>query len=128
MARKKMNLISFEEMMEKTYPDRAPLTETQKLDIAVKARIAVMRSGLSYAIKQARINDGISQVALSARTGIPQSEISRLENEQGNPTLETMAKLFEALGIRNRLIFKDSKPFDESLEELYARAADSASE
>ena len=40
----------------------------------------------------------VTQTKLAEVSGIPQSEISRFERGQGNPTLETMGKLFAALG------------------------------
>lgn len=40
----------------------------------------------------------MSQTGLAELSGVPQSEISRFERGQGNPTLETMGKLLAALG------------------------------
>ena len=41
-------------------------------------------------------------------TGIPQSEISRIESGHANPTLATLRKLVRALGGEIRIIEKES--------------------
>ncbi|MGO1971579.1 MAG: helix-turn-helix domain-containing protein [Propionibacteriaceae bacterium] len=48
-------------------------------------------------IANARHSLGMTQPALAEVTGINQSEISRIENGLGNPTLETIARLTTAL-------------------------------
>ena len=68
-----------------------------------------MRSEISVAIKEARLHEGLTQTQLSEHTGIPQSELSRLEQGKANPTLETLAKLYVTLGISHRTYFKDSQ-------------------
>lgn len=40
-----------------------------------------------------RLQCGLSQKQLAARTGIAQTEISRLERAEGNPTLRTLSML-----------------------------------
>lgn len=50
-------------------------------------------------IKEIRENLGLSQLILSEKTGIVREQISRIENGQINPTLETVAKLSLALEI-----------------------------
>jgi len=51
----------------------------------------------------------LSQKALSSRTGIDQSEISRLERGTGNPTLRTLSTIASALDGRVNFVFT-SKP------------------
>jgi len=50
-------------------------------------------------IKNVREFQGISQVKLAKLTGIMREQISRIENGQVNPTLETIAKLSGAFGM-----------------------------
>lgn len=50
-------------------------------------------------IKYSRENIGYSQAKLSEKTGIVREQISRIENGQINPTLETVFKLSEALEV-----------------------------
>jgi DNA-binding XRE family transcriptional regulator len=41
----------------------------------------------------------LSQARLAELSGVPQPEISRIENGQGNPTRETLTKLGQPLGL-----------------------------
>ena len=50
-------------------------------------------------LKAARLAAGLSQQSLAALTGLPQPYISLLERGLENPTLETVAKFAEAVGI-----------------------------
>ena len=47
-----------------------------------------------------RDRDGISQRALSARSGVAQKTISRIENGYDAPSMETLSKLARALNMR----------------------------
>lgn len=62
-----------------------------------------------YALKQAiidaRTQMGMTQMELSKATGIPQADISRLENGIGNPSLKTMKKLAKGTGKTLRIEF-----------------------
>ena len=63
-----------------------------------------------YAIMQAlidaRTEAGITQTELSRRTGIAQTDISKLERGNGNPSLKTLKRLAEGLGMTLELKFK----------------------
>lgn len=62
-----------------------------------------------YALKQAiidaRTQMGMTQMELSRATGIPQADISRLENGNGNPSLKTMQKLAKGMGKQLKIEF-----------------------
>ena len=47
---------------------------------------------------RARREAGLTQKELAERTGIQQSNISRIENGNGNPSLSTLNKLAQGLG------------------------------
>ena len=47
---------------------------------------------------RARREAGLTQKGLAERTGIQQSNISRIENGNGNPSLSTLNKLAQGLG------------------------------
>jgi XRE family transcriptional regulator, regulator of sulfur utilization len=51
-------------------------------------------------IAMLRAHRGMSQEELLAKTGIDQSEISKIERGMGNPTEDTLANLGHALGVR----------------------------
>lgn len=63
-----------------------------------------------YAIMQALIDArneaGITQTELSRRTGIAQTDISKLERGNGNPSLKTLKRLADGLGMTLELKFK----------------------
>ena len=53
----------------------------------------------------ARREAGITQTQLAAKTGIDQSDISRIENGDANPSLNTLKRLAEGLNMRLKLEF-----------------------
>lgn len=57
------------------------------------------------AIIEARKTNGLTQKELSARAGITQADISRLENGEANPSLKTMKRLAAALGKKLQIAF-----------------------
>jgi transcriptional regulator with XRE-family HTH domain/predicted RNase H-like HicB family nuclease len=71
------------------------------------ARINV-RPGLTAAllIRWARQDAGLSQKELGERAGVRQQQITKLENPDENPTLETLEKVGKALGLDVQLGFE----------------------
>ncbi len=57
------------------------------------------------AMIDARIGLNITQKELSARTGITQADISRIEGGTRNPSLNMVKKLAEGLGMQLKLEF-----------------------
>ena len=53
----------------------------------------------------ARVDQNITQKELSARTGITQADISRIENGTRNPSLSMVKKLARGLGMQLKLEF-----------------------
>jgi predicted transcriptional regulator len=53
---------------------------------------------ITQAIIDARTSNGLTQKELSERTGIAQSDISKLENGNANPSIKTLQRLAEAMG------------------------------
>ena len=51
----------------------------------------------------ARTDQNLTQKELSLKTGIPQADISRIENGTRNPSLSTLKKLAQGLGLQLRL-------------------------
>ena len=54
------------------------------------------------AIIDARKNSGMTQKDLAEKTGITQGDISRLENGSANPSLKTLQRLAEGMGMTLR--------------------------
>jgi transcriptional regulator with XRE-family HTH domain len=57
------------------------------------------------ALQNARKDVGLTQQQLSERTGIAQSDISKLENGDGNPSLKTLKRLAFGMGMNLKLEF-----------------------
>ena len=60
---------------------------------------------LIQAMIDARVSQNITQKELSARTGITQADISRIENGTRNPSLAMVKRIAEGLGMQLRLEF-----------------------
>ncbi|NLW11658.1 MAG: helix-turn-helix transcriptional regulator [Clostridiaceae bacterium] len=61
---------------------------------------------LIRAMIKARKSVGLTQEQLSARTGIDQAILSRIENGKANPSIGTLQKLAKGLGKRLVIEFK----------------------
>ena len=57
------------------------------------------------AMLNSRIEKSLTQRQLSEITGIPQADISRLENGNANPSLRTLQRLAEGMGMKLKLEF-----------------------
>ena len=56
-------------------------------------------------VAQARIDAGISQKELAERCNMRQSNLSRLENGNANPSVETLGRIAHGLGKRLEISF-----------------------
>ena len=61
---------------------------------------------LIRALINARDEKNISQRQLSEITGITQADISKMESGEANPTLNTLKRVAQGLGMRLELSFK----------------------
>lgn len=55
------------------------------------------------AMVNARKETGLTQKELSDRTGIAQADISKLENGNANPSLRTLQRLADGMGMKLKL-------------------------
>jgi ribosome-binding protein aMBF1 (putative translation factor) len=67
-----------------------------------EAFAASITLGLQF--RDARVAQGLTQAELSARSGIPQADISRIERGAGNPTESTLHRLASVLSQRLELV------------------------
>ncbi len=67
---------------------------------ALKPEFAIIRPWVD-----ARTQQGITQKELAARTGITQSDISKLEHGNGNPSIKTLKRLASGLNRRLKIEF-----------------------
>lgn len=57
-----------------------------------------------------RIQKGMTQTMLSARSGIPQANLSKIEQGKQDPTISTLLKICLALEIRPADLFEEGPP------------------
>ncbi len=57
------------------------------------------------AMLKSRAETSLTQKQLADITGIPQADISRLENGNANPSLRTLQRLAEGMGMKLKLEF-----------------------
>lgn len=60
---------------------------------------------ITRSLVDARKANGLTQKQLAEKTGITQSDISKLENGGANPSLRTLRRLAAALGMRVKIEF-----------------------
>ena len=77
----------FVDELERNPEERAALDEARK------------RFSIGSLLLERRMAAGFTQQQLAAASGIPQSEISRIERGQGNPTVQTLESLGAPLGV-----------------------------
>ena len=58
------------------------------------------------AMIDARKQSGLTQKELAERTGINQADISKLENGTANPSIRTLRRLAEGMGMKMKLVFE----------------------
>lgn len=61
------------------------------------------------AMLKARKESGLTQQQLSERTGIAQTDISKLERGNGNPSLRTLQRLAAGMGMQVKIEFVPAK-------------------
>ncbi len=66
---------------------------------------AIETGKIIQALIEARRASGITQKELSERTGIAQGDISKLETGNANPSLRTLIRLAEGMGMQLKVEF-----------------------
>ncbi len=92
-----MKMTNFDDFLNEQLKDE----EFRKEYEALEPEFAIIQ-----ALIDARNEAGITQTELSKRTGIAQTDISKLERGNGNPSLKTLKRLAEGLGMTLELKFK----------------------
>lgn len=67
------------------------------MQTAHQTRIVVRGLGIGALIKSIRLQLGISQKVLAKRAGVPQSTVSRIEQEEKDANLSTLHKILGAI-------------------------------
>lgn len=76
-------------------------------DPEIKAEYDALEAEFSIiqAMIDARKKSGMTQKQLSEKTGIAQSDISKLENGNANPSLQTLRRLAAGMGMKLKIEF-----------------------
>lgn len=82
--------------------------EEQLRDMEVKAEYEALAPEYETirAIIRARIESNMTQKELAEKTGIRQSNISRIESGTSSPTIDTLARLAAGMGKKLRIEFQ----------------------
>lgn len=81
----------------KTFSPSEKLLIEEIMQAAQKTRIATRGLTIGALIKSIRVQLGMSQKALAKRAGVPQSTISRIEQEERDANLSTLNKILSAI-------------------------------
>ena len=66
-------------------------------------------SEISEQLTEARNSIGITQTELAQRTGLTQALISRIESGRSHPSIDTLKKIADGLGLRLVVAFEHSE-------------------
>jgi transcriptional regulator with XRE-family HTH domain len=69
-----------------------------------------MMDDVSKRLKTYRENAGLSQRALASRAGVPSSSISLIENRKVSPSVSSLKRLLDALGVSLSEFFGEDEP------------------
>ncbi|MBR4576028.1 MAG: helix-turn-helix transcriptional regulator [Clostridia bacterium] len=85
--------------------------DEQMKDPRIKAEYEALEPEFEIvnAMIDARNKNGLTQKQLSTITGITQSDISKLENANANPSLQTLKRLAQGMGMQLHLTFTPIK-------------------
>lgn len=86
--------------LKETVSEQMNDAEFKKEYDALEAEFSVIRAMLD-----ARKAAGLTQKDLADRTGIAQADISKLENGNANPSLRTLKRLAEGMGMQLKVEF-----------------------
>lgn len=70
---------------------------------------------LAYQLVQARENSNMTQKQLAEKTGIYQADISKIERGLGNPSLSTLKRIADGLGLEVRIDFVVSDKYEKNI-------------
>ncbi len=104
-AEQRAAIEAIRERARKERPGPDELIEQGELDELVSQAQYIELRSLAVRLRELRERMGLSLTDLSERTGLTRAAISRLENGWNlNPTLETLYRYAEALGVGLRLV------------------------
>ena len=75
----------------------------------MKPNLNEIHSGVGNIIKANRKLNGISFNQLAKKAGISKGSLSKIENGLGNPTMETLVKIFFVMNMRVAFLMQPKK-------------------
>ena len=84
---------------------RSNITDLQNPEVKAEYDALQPEYDIIQAMIDARVQQNMTQKDLSAKTGITQADISRIENGTRNPSLSMVKKLAQGLGMQLKLEF-----------------------
>ncbi|MCD8222078.1 MAG: helix-turn-helix domain-containing protein [Clostridiales bacterium] len=85
--------------------EKFKIEELQKPELLAEYEALEPEFSLMKAMIDARHQIGITQKQLSEKTGISQGDISKYESGNGNPSIKTLQRLANGLGMRIKIEF-----------------------
>ena len=89
-------MTNFDDLLKEQMKD----AEFRKEYEALEPKFTIMQ-----ALIDARSEEGLTQKDLSARSGIAQGDISKMENGNANPSIRTLQRLADAMGKKLKIEF-----------------------
>jgi DNA-binding XRE family transcriptional regulator/predicted RNase H-like HicB family nuclease len=84
---------------------RVPHEDERRVHVTLTPSLA-----LAVQFRLMRREEGWSQTQLAARVGVSQQQVAKLEDPDGNPTVETITKVATAFHRRLMVVFGDEVP------------------
>jgi antitoxin HicB len=81
---------------ERTRPPKGARLEWVSVPATLAAKVA---------LRQARLEAGLTQAELARRAGVSQQQVAKIERPDSNPTLATLERLAQVLGLRLHVAF-----------------------
>ena len=81
-------------------------TQMQNTEFKAEYEALDNEFAIIQAMIDARKTSGMTQKQLSEKTGIAQADISKLENGNANPSLRTLQRLANGMGMKVKLVFE----------------------
>ena len=98
-----LQLVAFNDMEEALFG--APGTPERN---EYEARVALEL--LPQTIREYRLRNHLTQVELGERIGVQKAQISKLERNASNVTIDTMRRVFKALNVEVKILLQPTAP------------------
>ncbi len=85
------------------------IADCKGLEVLIETQQKEMREETARMFKEQRKEIGLTQTELGRRIGIPQSNVTRFESGNYNPTLEFLVKMAAAMGKKVKVSLEDQE-------------------